>query len=103
MGDLLGCVDGLGEGPEAVVVGAVGVAEGDPAGLGEHIFLDVELVEGVAVEGDAKGGLGHPPFEELSHLLFGGLGEVYAGGVRDAGLLHVMDFVVAVFRVVDVD
>ena len=103
LGGSFGRVDGQGEGPEAVVVGAVWVAEGDPTGLGELVFLDVELVEGFAVEGDAEGGLGHLLFEELGHLLFGGLGEVDAGGVGDAGFPHVVDDVVAVLRVVDVD
>lgn len=100
---LLSGVDGEGNGPEAVVVGAVGVAEGDPACFGELVFFCVEFVEGLAVEWDAEGGLSHPLFEELGHLLFGGLGEVDAGGVGDTGFLHVVDYVVAVLRVVDVD
>jgi len=76
-----GRVDGQGEGPKAVVVGAVWVAEGDLAGFGEFVFFCVELVEGLAVERDVEGGLGHPLFEELGHLLFGGLGEVVPVGL----------------------
>lgn len=62
MGGLFGCLDGQGEGPDAVVVGAVGVAVGDFTNFGELEFLGVEFVEGVTVEGDTGSGLSHPLF-----------------------------------------
>ena len=40
-----------GEGPESVVVGALGVAIGYAAHLGERVFLSVQLVEKAEVVG----------------------------------------------------
>ena len=83
-------------------MGSGGVAEGDLACLGELVFLDVELVDGVSVVGDAEGGLLHVLFEDLGHLLLGLEGEVDSGGVVDACLLEAGDYVVAVLGLVDV-
>lgn len=43
--DLFCGEDCEGEGPEAVVVGAFGVAEADLAGFSELVFLDVEFLK----------------------------------------------------------
>ena len=51
---LLRGVDGEGEGPESVIVGAHGVAEGYSARLGKLVFLNVQLVEELGVERDVQ-------------------------------------------------
>jgi len=50
------CVDGKGEGPEAVVVGALWVVEDEFAGLGEFVAFGVEFVEEVGVVGYVESG-----------------------------------------------
>ena len=53
-------VDGEGDSPEAVVVGALGVVEEDLPRLAELVPLDVELVVEGLVEGDEEDGLEAP-------------------------------------------
>jgi hypothetical protein len=55
------------------------------------------------VEGHLEGAFLHPLLHELGHLLLRRLGEVNAFGLSEACLLHVLDDIVAVFRLVDVD
>ena len=90
------------EGPESVVMGSVGVVELDLACFGELELLCVEFVDKGSVVGYAEGVFLHALFEELDHLLFGGLGECDACGLRDASSAEVVDDVVAVFGFVNV-
>ena len=60
---------GQGEGPEAVVVGALGVVEVDLACLGEFVAFNIDLVEKVGVEGNVRDGpytRGVPPSSLLA-------------------------------------
>ena len=91
-----------GEGPEPVVMGALGVAVGYTARLGELVFLCVELVKEVPVIGYQELLPSHALPEDLGHLLLALDGENDALRVRHPGLPHVLDKVVPVLGAVDV-